>query len=94
MISKIHKSKEKEENVLKANILGFLVLYLAEACSLYGRGGWQFLLRQPIESSQNISQALIERRQISRVLTPKNEVHIYCEFQKPFVLIHGQIPRS
>jgi len=36
-----HKSKEKEESILKAKILGFLVSYLAEACSLYHREDWQ-----------------------------------------------------
>lgn len=41
MMSITRKSKEKEENILKGKILGLLVSYLAEACSLYHREGWQ-----------------------------------------------------
>lgn len=57
---------------------------------------WQGGLAAPAKtkSSQNISQALVERRQISRVLTPKNDVNICCEFQKPCVLIHGKNPKE
>lgn len=40
-MSVTRKSKEKEESILKAKILGFLVSYLAGACSFYHREGWQ-----------------------------------------------------
>ena len=41
VMSMTRKSKEKEESILKAEILGFLVSYLAEPCSLYHREAWQ-----------------------------------------------------
>lgn len=41
IMSMTHKSKEKEESISEAKILGFLVSYLAEACSLYHKEGWQ-----------------------------------------------------
>lgn len=41
MMSMTHKSKNKEEIILKAKILDFLVSSVAEACLLYHRADWQ-----------------------------------------------------
>lgn len=41
MMSMTHKSKNKDEIILKAKIVDFLVSSVAEACLLYHREGWQ-----------------------------------------------------
>lgn len=41
IMSMTRKSKEKEQSIPEAKILGFLMPYLAEACSLYHKEGWQ-----------------------------------------------------
>lgn len=70
VISMTRKSKEKEESILKAKILGFLVSYLAEAYSLCHREGWQ---RPTKTADQEFPkhQPASQREKVSEVLTPK-----------------------
>lgn len=69
MMTTTHKSKNKEEIILKAKILGCLASYLAEACLLYHRDCWQCPTK--LIKGSKISSSLTERRLISKVLTTK-----------------------
>lgn len=71
MISLTHKSKEKEESILKAKTLGFLVSCLTEACSVYRREGWQLPAKIADREFPKCQPACHRRRQISKVLTPR-----------------------
>lgn len=92
-MSMTRESKEKEESILKAKILDFLVSYLAEACSLYHREGWQLPTKtadQELPKRQPASQ----RRQMSKVLTPKIMLILAVNFKGLVFRFMDKIPRS